>query len=97
MYVVGGETFGQRQKLVDYTFEAMWAGIRAVKPGATLGDVGAAIQKVADQGRFSVVTDFAGHGVGQKFHEPPTVVHTGKPGRGGGAAPWHDLSPLSLC
>ena len=82
MYIVGGETFGQRQKLIDATFDAMWAGIKTVKPGATLGDVGAAIQKVADKGRFSVVTEFAGHGVGQKFHEPPTVVHTGKPGEG---------------
>jgi len=82
MYIVGGQTFGQRQKLVDATYEAMWAGIKAVKPGATLGDVGAAIQKVADKGKFSVVTEFAGHGVGKQFHEPPTVVHTGKPGEG---------------
>ncbi len=82
MYILGGHTFGQRQKLVDATFEAMWAGIKVVKPGATLGDVGAAIQKVADKGRFSVVTEFAGHGVGKQFHEPPTVVHTGQPGEG---------------
>ena len=82
MYILGGSTFGQRQKLVDATFDAMWAGINMVKPGATLGDVGAAIQTIADKGRFSVVTEFAGHGVGQKFHEPPTVVHTGRPGEG---------------
>lgn len=82
MFIVGGKTFGQRKKLVDATFDAMWAGINQVKPGATLGDVGAAIQKVADKGRFSVVTEFAGHGVGQQFHEPPTVVHTGQAGEG---------------
>lgn len=82
MFIVGGKTFGQRKKLVDATFDAMWAGINQVKPGATLGDVGAAIQKVADKGRFSVVTEFAGHGVGQQFHEPPTVVHTGQAGAG---------------
>lgn len=82
MFIVGEKTFGQRKKLVDATFDAMWAGINQVKPGATLGDVGAAIQKVADKGRFSVVTEFAGHGVGQQFHEPPTVVHTGQAGEG---------------
>lgn len=82
MYVLGGHTFGQWQKLIDATFTALWAGIKVVKPGATLGDIGAAIQTVADKGRFSVVTDFAGHGVGKKFHEPPTVVHTGRPGQG---------------
>ena len=82
MYVVGGQTFGQRQKLIDTTFDALWAGIEQVKPGATLGDIGAAIQTVANSGRFSIVTEFAGHGVGKQFHEPPTVVHTGTPGQG---------------
>ncbi len=82
MFIVGGQTFGQRQRLVDTTFEAMWAGIKQVRPGATLGDVGAAIQAVATKARFSVVTDFAGHGVGRRFHEPPTIVHTGLPGHG---------------
>lgn len=82
MYVIGDTTFALRKKLIDATFDAMWAGIKVVKPGATLGDVGAAIQNVADKGRFSVVTEFAGHGVGKQFHEPPTVVHTGRPGEG---------------
>ena len=82
MYVIGDSTFIQRKRLIDLTFEAMWAGIKVVKPGATLGDVGAAIEQVAKKGRLSVVTDFAGHGVGKKFHEPPTVVHTGAPGQG---------------
>ena len=82
MFILGQNTFGQRRRLVDATFEAMWAGIERVKPGATLGDVGAAIQSIATRERLSVVTEFAGHGVGRKFHEPPTVVHTGKPRQG---------------
>ncbi len=82
MYVVGGRTTVKAQRLVDVTFEAMWAGIRAVRPGATLGDVGHAIQKVAEGARFSVVRDFVGHGLGRAFHEPPEVRHFGRPGDG---------------
>jgi methionyl aminopeptidase len=82
MFVVGERTSVKAQRLVDVTFEAMWAGIRAVRPGATLGDVGHAIQSVAEAARFSVVRDFVGHGVGRSFHEPPEVRHFGRPGEG---------------
>jgi methionyl aminopeptidase len=57
-------------------------GIEAARPGATLGDVGHAIQSHAEKQRMSVVRDFCGHGLGLNFHEAPNVVHLGKPGRG---------------
>lgn len=82
MYVLGDRTTVKAQRLVDVTFEAMWAGIRAVRPGATLGDVGHAIQTVAEGSRFSVVRDFVGHGLGRAFHEAPEVRHFGRPGDG---------------
>ncbi|MGH6720346.1 MAG: type I methionyl aminopeptidase [Alphaproteobacteria bacterium] len=69
-------------RLVDVTFEAMWRGIRTVKPGMTLGDVGYAIQSFAEAERCSVVRDFCGHGIGRTFHEPPNVLHFGRPGTG---------------
>lgn len=70
------------RKLVEVTFECMWLGIRAVRPGATLGDVGHAIQRHAEAHGFSVVREFVGHGVGREFHEPPEVRHYGRPGEG---------------
>ncbi|GBD42397.1 Methionine aminopeptidase [bacterium HR39] len=70
------------RRLVEVTFEAMWAGIRAVRPGATLGDVGHAIQSLAESHRFSVVREFVGHGIGRAFHQPPEVRHFGRPGQG---------------
>ncbi len=82
MYVIGDRTTVKSQRLVDVTFEAMWAGIHAVRPGATLGDVGHAIQKVAEGSRFSVVRDFVGHGLGRNFHEAPEVRHFGRRGEG---------------
>jgi methionyl aminopeptidase len=60
----------------------MLRGVQAVKPGATLGDVGHAIQTFVEGHRFSVVRDFCGHGIGRRFHEPPNVLHFGKPGEG---------------
>ncbi len=69
-------------KLVDATFEAMWAGIRVVKPGATTGDIGHAIQTYAEAQRYSVVRDFCGHGLGRVFHDMPNILHYGKPGEG---------------
>ena len=60
----------------------MWLGIREVRPGARLGDVGAAIQSHAEKNGFSVVREFCGHGIGRKFHEEPQVLHYGKPGAG---------------
>ncbi len=70
------------QKLIDVTYECMMAGIEAVKPGATLGDIGHTIQVMAEKNRFSVVRDFCGHGLGETFHAPPSVVHFGLPGEG---------------
>jgi methionyl aminopeptidase len=81
MYVLGKAPV-KAQKLVDVTFEAMWAGIRAVRPGATLGDIGHAIQTVAEGNRFSVVRDFVGHGLGRVFHDAPEVKHYGRRGEG---------------
>jgi methionyl aminopeptidase len=70
------------QKLINVTYEAMMLGIEAVKPGAYLGDVGYAIQTYVERNGFSVVRDFCGHGVGETFHMPPSVLHYGKPGTG---------------
>ncbi|WCL53508.1 type I methionyl aminopeptidase [Gimibacter soli] len=70
------------ERLVKVTFEAMWKGIEAVKPGATLGDIGHAIQSHVEANRFSVVRDFCGHGIGRVFHDEPSIVHYGKPGQG---------------
>ncbi|GAO98136.1 methionine aminopeptidase [Caedimonas varicaedens] len=69
-------------RLINITYEAMMRGIEAVKPGATLGDVGHAIQSFVEEQRFSVVRDFCGHGIGRVFHDDPEVLHFGKPGEG---------------
>ena len=60
----------------------MWKGIDAVKPGATLGDIGHAIQTYVEANRFSVVREFCGHGIGRVFHDEPSVTHFGNPGEG---------------
>jgi methionyl aminopeptidase len=70
------------RKLVETTYEAMMRGIAVVRPGATLGDVGHAIQEYAEAQRYSVVRDFCGHGLGKEFHTPPSVLHYGEPGQG---------------
>ncbi|WP_087725221.1 type I methionyl aminopeptidase [Pandoraea sp. PE-S2T-3] len=70
------------KRLVDTTYEAMVAGIRAVRPGATLGDVGHAIQTVAHREGFSIVRDYCGHGIGTTYHDDPQVLHYGRPGTG---------------
>ena len=67
--------------------EAMFKAIRIVKPGATLGDIGHAIQTYVEAERFSVVREYCGHGIGQVFHEPPNVLHYGRPGTGEILAP----------
>src|SRR5256885_1236515 len=77
-----GEPSIQARRLVDVTYECMWEGIRAVRPGARLGDVGAAIQARAEAAGFSVVREFCGHGIGRRFHEEPQVLHYGKLGTG---------------
>jgi methionyl aminopeptidase len=68
--------------LLKTTEASLYAGIKAVKPGATLGDIGSAVQKVVEREGFSVVRDFVGHGVGTQMHEDPQVPNYGKPGRG---------------
>jgi len=70
------------QRLIDVTFEAMWRGIRVVRPGTTVGDIGHAIQTYAESERFSVVRDFCGHGLGRVFHDAPNIPHFGEPGDG---------------
>ena len=70
------------ERLVETTFEAMWRGIEAVRPGATLGDIGHVIQAATEAERFSVVRDFCGHGLGRVFHDAPSVLHFGTPGAG---------------
>jgi methionyl aminopeptidase len=78
MYVAGTPKI-LATRLMDITYEAMMAGIDAVKPGATLGDIGRAIQTVAEGARFSVVRDFCGHGLGRTFHANPSVLHYHEP------------------
>jgi methionyl aminopeptidase len=70
-----GEPKVKARRLVDTTYDAMMAGIEAVKPGASLRDIGRAIQTVAEGQGFSVVRDFCGHGLGKVFHDAPNVVH----------------------
>jgi methionyl aminopeptidase len=81
MFFVGKPSI-QARRLVEITYEAMWRGIRAVRGGAHLGDIGSAIQKFAEGHGFSVVREFCGHGIGNQFHEDPQVLHYGRPGTG---------------
>lgn len=81
MYAVGDIAVKARL-LIDVTYEAMMKGIAQIRPGATLGDLGAAIQELAEANRFSVVRDFCGHGLGRVFHDAPNVVHYGRRGQG---------------
>jgi methionyl aminopeptidase len=81
MYAVG-EVSTKAKLLMEVTHAAMMKGIAAIRPGATLGDIGHAIQAHAERHRFSIVRDFCGHGIGRKFHEPPNVLHFGRPGEG---------------
>ncbi|QOF76697.1 type I methionyl aminopeptidase [Variovorax sp. 38R] len=77
-----GEPGVLARRLVETTYEALCAGIRQVKPGATLGDVGHAIQSVAQREHFSVVREYCGHGIGQIYHDEPQVLHFGRRGAG---------------
>ena len=79
MYLIGDCSIAAK-RLCHITYESMWHGIMQVKPGARLGDVGHAIQVFAEKNGFSVVREFCGHGIGQKFHEDPQVLHYGRPG-----------------
>lgn len=81
MYLIG-ECSVAAKRLSALTFEAMWLGILQVKPGARLGDIGHAIQRYAEGHGLTVVREFCGHGIGQKFHEDPQVLHYGRPATG---------------
>ena len=81
MFTVG-KVVPATQKLCQITQEALYAAIKIVKPGATLGDIGACIQKIAEKNRYSVVREYCGHGIGRVFHEDPQVLHYGKAGTG---------------
>ena len=81
MYLIG--TVGPKaRRLVDTTFEAMWAAIKVVRPGARLGDIGAAIERHAKKQGYSVVREYCGHGIGREMHEEPSVLNFGRPGTG---------------
>ncbi len=77
-----GDIGVKARRLVDVTYQAMWRGIKVVRPGATVGDIGHAIQDFVEPQRFSVVQAFCGHGLGRVFHEAPNVMHFGQPGKG---------------
>jgi len=77
-----GEPSVQAKRLCDITYECMWKGIAVVKPGATIGDIGSAVQRHAEAHGYSVVREFCGHGIGRRFHEEPQILHYGRPGQG---------------
>jgi methionyl aminopeptidase len=77
-----GEPAVIANRLSEICFESMWRGIRAIKPGGYLGDIGYAVQSFAEQNRFSVVREYCGHGIGRVFHEDPQVLHYGTAGTG---------------
>ncbi len=79
---VGNRIDGKTQKLLEATESSLAAAIQAVRPGATLGDIGAAVQEVVEAQGFSVVRDFVGHGIGTRMHEDPQVPNYGERGRG---------------
>ncbi|MCG3146381.1 MAG: Methionine aminopeptidase [Gammaproteobacteria bacterium] len=81
MFLVG-EPGIRARRLAEVSYESMCVGIRMVRPGMRLGDVGAAIQQYAESHNFSVVREYCGHGIGRQFHEEPQVLHYGTPGTG---------------
>ncbi len=81
MFYVGKPTPAAK-RLCEITYEAMWRGIRVVRPGAHFGDIGEAIQKFVEANHYSVVREYCGHGIGRGFHEDPQVLHYGKRGTG---------------
>ncbi len=80
-YLVG-DVSPLAKRLVQVTYEAMWKGIQTVRPGARLGDVGHAIERHARRHGYSVVREYCGHGIGREMHEPPEVLHWGRPRTG---------------
>lgn len=81
MYTVGKVSI-KAAKLITTTYESLMRGIEVVRPGATLGDIGYAIQSHAEKHRYAIVEDFCGHGIGQVFHAEPNILHYGRPGEG---------------
>ena len=77
MYMVGDASI-QSKRLCEVTRQSMIEGIKVIKPGATTGDIGAAIQEYAESKNYSVVREYCGHGIGKKFHESPQILHYGK-------------------
>lgn len=82
MFWVGDKVPVKAQRLTKVTYDATMRGIEQVRPGATLGDIGYAIQSYAESFHYGVVRDYCGHGLGKVFHAPPNVLHYGKPGKG---------------
>jgi methionyl aminopeptidase len=81
MFYVGEQSIAAR-RLCEVTYECMWIGIDQVRPGATIGDIGQAIQRHAEAHGYSVVREFCGHGIGRRFHEEPQILHYGRAGTG---------------
>ena len=81
MYCFDGASI-QARRLVKTTYEALWKGIEVVRPGATLGDIGYAVQRHAEAAGFSIVREYCGHGIGREMHEEPQVLHYGRPKQG---------------
>jgi methionyl aminopeptidase len=77
-----GDIPRRAERLIEVTYDAMMRGIAAIRPGATTGDIGAAIQSFVEGQHMSVVRDFCGHGLGRLFHDEPNIVHVGRPGEG---------------
>lgn len=80
-YLIGAVSPAAK-RLVHTTYQAMWKGIRAVRAGAKLGDIGHAIERHAKKNGYSIVREYCGHGIGREMHEAPQVLHFGKPGTG---------------
>lgn len=80
-YLIGAVNAAAK-RLVRTTYEALWLGIKMVRPGATLGDIGYAIERHAKRNGYSVVHEYCGHGIGREMHEEPQILHFGKPGTG---------------
>ena len=81
MYVLENAS-PQAKHLVKKTYEALWKGIEQVRPGATLGDIGSAVQRHAEAAGYSIVREYCGHGIGREMHEDPHILHYGRPGQG---------------
>ncbi|HAJ89784.1 MAG TPA: type I methionyl aminopeptidase [Rhodospirillaceae bacterium] len=80
-YLIGNVLIPAK-RLVQTTYDALWKGIQVVRPGATLGDIGHAIERHAKKAGYSVVREYCGHGIGREMHEDPQILHYGKPGTG---------------